>query len=1437
MADGVDASISGEMYGWSNYLDLYGNDISSNTMDNVGIMNADYSYLNLGIYNNTINDSLFGDGVDIDNLSGGYIDLYLSYNTIDGNARDGVSIFNDSGSIYAGGYYSFYANDITNNLGDGIDIDNTGYGYMDMYIYNNLVTGNVMDGVSLTSIYGDYVYFNLGNNTITGNGGEGVDILNDGQGANNPAIYVGIYGNDISGNTRDNVSMLNTDYGTMYAGIYGNDMSGSYFGNGLDVDNTDYAAMYIFVDTNNMGGNMQDNVSVNNADYSSMRLYMGNNSMDNSVTGDGLDIDNTNISGMYMYANFNTMTGNAADGMNVNNDNSYFSTYSPYVPYAFYMNDLSGNYGNGMDINNSGLYSFMYMDIYVNDLSGNQFDNLSISNDDYGLMLMNIVGSDISSSYLGDGVNIQNANDSYGAFYSAGNTVNGNSGNGFTIGNEYQSFMSFYSFMDTVSGNYGDGFNVSNDYASAGGFGSTMFFDVDTATVTGNLGDGFDIRNAGYLYANYSIENSTVTGNYGHGVYGLNDGGTMRLNIYNDTLSGNGLESVHVVNTNGGSTALLNIEGNTGLDEVVVESVGGFGGLNLVMDNNLGVTGGVSIVNDTSAMSVNMSGNDITNAYGNALEILNTSGNVSSIYMDGNTLHDSAGYGLFIMNNDASLGWGGSTWISNTDIYGNALGGVGIDNTNYSSFYLQTYAMNVYGNTGNGLTLYNNGGSNAWLTSGSGYVGGNTGNGFEVYNTNQYFSDTRFILDNMTVYNNGADGFDLTNINGTASLQLWAGTSVDGNSAYGVDVTNDDNSWFAFQTTGASVSNNYLDNLNIENTYYSEARLFTDVGANYFDNSTTGSGIVVDNNNSYAYMALGGNVDNNANGDGVRINNGYGGYSRMYFYGTAYNNGDDGLYLNNNNSSGIYVSVDGATVTGSGDDGIDIRSDNSYLSTYMGGNYVAGNGSRGVAISAYNGSFTDALFYGNTLDSNFASNLSVLNGATSSMYLDLTGNYMTNSTLSHGALISNFDDYLMLTIDSNTFTGNTGIGLDLNNYTGTVVAAYGYGLTNNTITGNGSNGMSIANGTGNVYMDMYNTNVYGNVLDNVGVLNYGGMVDLSVSGYGATNFGGSVLGDGLDVNSKLGGNTTIYLDYVTLDGNAGDGVNIYHTGGGTFDFDLIGPGASSSNNGDDGIYAYNGAGSTMYFDVSYATLSGNTGEEFRFNNYGIAALGMYNGTVTENGVGIDAASLLNSGAGASLTATIDYMNIYSQYFNALDITNTNSAAMNLTIANSRFDGSIRGVDISNLTNATLNAGIYSNYMANNYLWGLNVSNINAQSYLTLTDNLVVNNGDSGLRLDNTGGTLDADIFHNQITGNGLDGVYLRTNGGLMTADMGVLANGTGNNSVYGNTRYDVNNSMLVPLSAQNNWWGGVVPSLFQFNPIDISNALAADPANWVQTWP
>jgi len=105
--------------------------------------------------------------------------------------------------------------------------------------------------------------------------------------------------------------------------------------------------------------------------------------------------------------------------------------------------------------------------------------------------------------------------------------------------------------------------------------------------------------------------------------------------------------------------------------------------------------------------------------------------------------------------------------------------------------------------------------------------------------------------------------------------------------------------------------------------------------------------------------------------------------------------------------------------------------------------------------------------------------------------------------------------------------------------------------------------------------------------------------------------------------------------------------------------------------------------------------------------------------------------------------------------------------------------------------------------------------------------------------DNTGLTIRTDAFgvgsttvygeSNVISGN--DTGLLLDNMSVMGIEVNDFGGGLllspGQNSIYGNTSADVVNSGITPISAQHNWWDGVVPTTV--GPVDVSNPLAVDP--------
>jgi hypothetical protein len=87
---------------------------------------------------------------------------------------------------------------------------------------------------------------------------------------------------------------------------------------------------------------------------------------------------------------------------------------------------------------------------------------------------------------------------------------------------------------------------------------------------------------------------------------------------------------------------------------------------------------------------------------------------------------------------------------------------------------------------------------------------------------------------------------------------------------------------------------------------------------------------------------------------------------------------------------------------------------------------------------------------------------------------------------------------------------------------------------------------------------------------------------------------------------------------------------------------------------------------------------------------------------------------------------------------------------------------------------------------------------------------------------------------NAITGNGDAGLKITDLDGnnqvVMDIGTGILG-ASGNNSIYDNTNFDIDNTVAgTTITAENNWWGTATPAAGQFNGnVDYTPWLTSNP--------
>ncbi len=218
-----------------------------------------------------------------------------------------------------------------------------------------------------------------------------------------------------------------------------------------------------------------------------------------------------------------------------------------------------------------------------------------------------------------------------------------------------------------------------------------------------------------------------------------------------------------------------------------------------------------------------------------------------------------------------------------------------------------------------------------------------------------------------------------------------------------------------------------------------------------------------------------------------------------------------------------------------------------------------------------------------------------------------------------------------------------------------------------------------------------------------------------------------------------------------------------------------------------------------------------------------------NGTLTANGTSsnritfnFDSPGTVNNQNGIFITSTgsssITYCNITNAY-KGISITSSTSN----TINNNYIYSNTLGVYCLNVSSASMsisNNNIYNNSYDGFYLGSssLDLSNNKIHdnsrygikcynSSPVIFSNQIYYNDSSGVQCENQSSAMFGQYGdgegHNIITGNGRRGIYAKDNSNIFLG----MGSGTGINSIYSNSSYELETYNTSAISAEKNWWG------------------------------
>lgn len=539
----------------TNYINYYSNIIWNNNLKKL--------IINGNIYNNkTIANSFIGNGINISNINAKYIISKLS--TINGgnnnisNITWSNDILNINNNIYAQKYYSKTignGNNISNiyscniifntlNINGGTSLSNLlinhiliGNGYTDNLLWSNntLIVNN---NISSKNIIGKFTGDATNISNILSSGINNLNIINGGLGCNNINLGNIIIGNNdnpiiISSNLYWNINnnslitnniVLNNITAKKYIGS-ANNLSNIYSSNiidrlyvingGLGCNTIPYS--YIII-----GNNSNSIITTNNLTFNSSNLY--------SINLSSYTLSNNNI---YSYNSINSYTiqgrfiGNSTNISNINASN---------LINSFILYNNGGTNTNYIKLGNL-LYQNYNSTEFLDNIYWDNINNILTINS-------NIISKNISSYFIGDGLNVSNIISSniisYLSLANGGTYCNLIPLYNLLVGNNNSIIttndLSFINKTLIVNGTI----NASNFYGNF--IGSSFTGNNYTKLFSSNVIDNFSMSNGG-LTSNYN--------NYGKIYFGGNNNITVSSNIswsVNKSLVING--NINILNSN-----------------------------------------------------------------------------------------------------------------------------------------------------------------------------------------------------------------------------------------------------------------------------------------------------------------------------------------------------------------------------------------------------------------------------------------------------------------------------------------------------------------------------------------------------------------------------------------------------------------------------------------------------------------------------------------------------------------------------------------------------------------------------------------------------------------------------------------------------------------------------------------------------------------------
>jgi hypothetical protein len=582
----------------------------------------------------------------------GTIDLGITGNTITGNTKSGIAAVANNGAInnlHIGGTVTLPPN--TTIIGP--------FGVPDNVLTGNGTGVDSGNGIFLSTLAGGTITGSILNNNLEGNLQDGIEIDTISGSVTLSAIQF----NNIQNNIMSGISLTGTggtvDLGNVDSNNFDRITAGQ---NGIFFDSTDVNILGTVTNSSfvvDTGTNANGSFGIGGTvDGGSLNLNIGGI---NPIQGNTFDFNSDAAIGI-------ELAGAATGSINIRN-NTITRTLAGAVPNFL---------GEGIHLRLRDTAQYNAASVIDANVIGD-LANAALGNASHGIAVNLVQDAQIADLLIG---NIDGDNDN-------GNIISNNGGDGINFVRQQNGVLSNVRIIDnTITLNGDDGIDLTASNAN-----TTDFYNIFDNDIFSNTDDGIALRVEADADLDLDLMNNEIDLNGGDGIQiteqinNVTDSrsvlGTWTNNEITNSVTGHGIlisgatGALVIGSAAGGNPALGNLIENNALDGVEINSAGTVTlGDNIIRLNG---TGGVDF-NPTSANTLNLFDNVITQNTGDGLEIVNNALEFPVVVTGtGNTITLNTGRGVDILNQGADADT--TITLNNNDITGNTLEGVYIVST------------------------------------------------------------------------------------------------------------------------------------------------------------------------------------------------------------------------------------------------------------------------------------------------------------------------------------------------------------------------------------------------------------------------------------------------------------------------------------------------------------------------------------------------------------------------------------------------------------------------------------------------------------------------------------------------------------------------------------------------------------------------------------